>query len=224
LSLNNLGTLYRKRGIFDQARACHQQSLRIFQELGDRHGEVEVLLALASLHKLHGHPDQALAFQQQGTTILQQLDAQPDLLLCDLPPEIGPQSVMTAARQNRCPGLPKILESRRRSFRWSFHHGELSGTGPCSPDDPPDLSCRDGTYHYAMDGSKATHYGSRKEKSDSVVIDACKYSAYSSPCSWSAVVVPGSIVGGLAGSLRDRAGPCTLPAWRSTSRVTTCWA
>jgi hypothetical protein len=41
---------------------------------------------------------------------------------------------------------------RRRSFRLSFHPTPLGLSGAYWPDDPPDLTCKDNTRQYALDG------------------------------------------------------------------------
>jgi PPOX class probable F420-dependent enzyme len=46
-----------------------------------------------------------------------------------------------------------VPQGRRRSFRWSFHQPLLGETGAYWLDDPPDVSCKESTRQYAVDGS-----------------------------------------------------------------------
>ncbi|MEO1510382.1 MAG: tetratricopeptide repeat protein, partial [Cyanobacteria bacterium J06633_23] len=38
-TLNNLGLVYKDQGRWDEAIQCYEQSLAVYRELGDRHGE-----------------------------------------------------------------------------------------------------------------------------------------------------------------------------------------
>jgi hypothetical protein len=50
------------------------------------------------------------------------------------------------------PGAVHDVPGRRRSFQWSFHQTSFGITGVHLLDDPPDLSCKDRTPQYAVDG------------------------------------------------------------------------
>ena len=50
-TLNNLGIAYRELRRFEEAIACYQQSLAIFREIGDRHGEGLALNNLGNAYR-----------------------------------------------------------------------------------------------------------------------------------------------------------------------------
>jgi DNA-binding SARP family transcriptional activator/Tfp pilus assembly protein PilF len=70
---NDLGVAYWRLGRYDQALACHQQSLAIRRELGDCHGQAASLGNLGLVHEQQGRYDQALACLQESLTIDREL-------------------------------------------------------------------------------------------------------------------------------------------------------
>jgi DNA-binding SARP family transcriptional activator/Flp pilus assembly protein TadD len=70
---NDLGVAYWRLGRYDQALACHQQSLAIRRELGDCHGQAASLGNLGLVHEQQGRYDQALACLQESLAIDREL-------------------------------------------------------------------------------------------------------------------------------------------------------
>jgi tetratricopeptide (TPR) repeat protein len=70
---NDLGLAQWRQGRYEQALACHRQSLTIRRELGDRRGEGASLNNLGLVCEWQGRYDQAVAYLQEGLAIWREL-------------------------------------------------------------------------------------------------------------------------------------------------------
>ncbi len=70
---NDRGVGYLRQGKYDQALACHHQSLAIYRELDDRSGQAGSLSNLGVVYKRQGRYHQALACQQESLAIYREL-------------------------------------------------------------------------------------------------------------------------------------------------------
>ncbi|MDY7021598.1 MAG: CHAT domain-containing protein, partial [Cyanobacteriota bacterium] len=73
-SLNNLASLYRNQGRYNEAEPLHQRSLAIFEEaLGENHPDIALSLNhLAKLHTAKGDTTQAINFLSRGLEVEEQ--------------------------------------------------------------------------------------------------------------------------------------------------------
>ena len=67
--LNNIGAVYRDRGLYDQALENHQQALVIARRIGDRAGEARTLNNIGIVYHDRGLYDQALENYQQARVV-----------------------------------------------------------------------------------------------------------------------------------------------------------
>ncbi len=77
--VHNLGILAQKMGNYPEARKLYQQSLKIFQELGDKSGVSSSLHNLGALAQATGEYDEARKLYQQSLKIFQELGDKSDV-------------------------------------------------------------------------------------------------------------------------------------------------
>ena len=68
--LLNLGNVYGRQGQWDETKKLYQQSLTIYQELGDRHGEGMTLYNLGVIFERQDQQQQAIALWLEAITKL----------------------------------------------------------------------------------------------------------------------------------------------------------
>ena len=69
------GDLLRGRAEFAGSRAALLEAQRLFEESGRRDAQGSCLNSLGYLHRLHGRPDQALAFQERALALSREMDS-----------------------------------------------------------------------------------------------------------------------------------------------------
>jgi tetratricopeptide (TPR) repeat protein len=72
-SLTSLGLAYKSQGDYESAISFHQQSLEIFQEIGDRSGIAASFNNLGNAYHSQGDYESAISFHQQSLEIFQQI-------------------------------------------------------------------------------------------------------------------------------------------------------
>src|SRR3989442_7149943 len=72
-TLNSLGRVYNNQGRWEEAIACHEQSLAICRQLGDRHGEAQALTNLGNVYQNQGRWEEAIACYEQSLPVFRQL-------------------------------------------------------------------------------------------------------------------------------------------------------
>jgi tetratricopeptide (TPR) repeat protein len=72
-ALNDLGTVHRWQGRYEQTLACQQQSLAIYRELGDRRGQAGSLGNLGLVYEGQGRHQEALACHKASLAIFREL-------------------------------------------------------------------------------------------------------------------------------------------------------
>jgi tetratricopeptide (TPR) repeat protein len=95
-SLGNLGIVYERQGRHEEALTHLQESLAIFQELGDSSSEARSLYELGVTLRALGRIREARAHWQEALAIHERLQAtdaatQVRTLLAELPPVTSPQ-------------------------------------------------------------------------------------------------------------------------------------
>ena len=73
IGCGRMGTAYRELGRPDQAISCHQESLDISRELGDRRTEAISLDDLGCAHARLGHTQHALSLLRESLALFRQI-------------------------------------------------------------------------------------------------------------------------------------------------------
>jgi tetratricopeptide (TPR) repeat protein len=71
--MGNLGLAYDNLGRVDEALACHQEELRIAQEIGDRISEVYQYWVLGLSYKALGDVEQAQAHLERAAALFEEV-------------------------------------------------------------------------------------------------------------------------------------------------------
>jgi len=72
-ALNNIGQIYKVKGDYDTALRYWEQSLAIYQELGDRQGEGTTLNNISQIYQAKGDYNTALRYLEQSLGIVQEI-------------------------------------------------------------------------------------------------------------------------------------------------------
>ncbi|MHA1480205.1 MAG: tetratricopeptide repeat protein [Candidatus Thorarchaeota archaeon] len=71
--LNRRGVNYMRQGYFDRALDCHERSLLLFEEIGNKQGKAESFSGIGSIHWRNGDLDTALQYFEQSLTLREEI-------------------------------------------------------------------------------------------------------------------------------------------------------